>query len=456
LLSRYAAVLLLAVFALLASMNAWSQNQVLTFEIIASSYALDDGNAARGNTNQVQVCSGCLLSTNPSEQFTFTEVGSSTNWIVSNNPFGTTEYLSDNGSELVVSTSIKDTFTFTNAGGGLVYFLDTTTGRYMAPSALSDGAGVVTGSSAYPWTVTQVSSGGGTTKIDDFDASILYALPDGATGDGGWFSGSGISGDYMGTEHSTNWQTPSPSGYGGTFQGVSASVNFTGTGITWIGKKGPNYGIATYAIDGGTPVTFDAYNSSEIDQNPNVSITGLTNGSHVLTISLTNSKNSASSNYYQTVDAFQIQGSPLDLSQATVVTPCTNPSMFEYAYGSWGGGCNQTGGDGSDGPAPAGHLVSGSSSTYIQWTFTGSLIEVLGRPDFEDGGISVSIDGGTPQTYSMQAGNADVDAYNYMVIFAKKLSTGGSHTIRLTPTGSGAPPSEPDNYIQISHLIAFP
>jgi hypothetical protein len=441
---------------------AQAQNQTIAI----SSYSVQSGNCLFMDDGNDGTSGGALqvyppyVANEPTQVFNWLESGSSVNWYIQNST--SKLYLYDTGTAIDTETQQGDLFTIkaTNSSGTQGYILDVTTGRYLEQPSNNAGATIPTGPTPYVWYFSLNGSSssspgcgstGGVTTIDDTDSSILYSLPDGATGAGGWASGSGISGDYDGTEHSSNYQSQSPSGLGGTFRGVSASVNFNGTGITWIGKKGPNYGVATYAIDGGTPTTFNAYASTEIDQNPNVSVTGLASGSHVLTISLTNS--TSGSNYYQTIDAFQITGSPLYLSNGTVLSPCTSPSLLSYAYGSWAGACNQSGGDGSDGPAPAGHIYSGSSSSYIQWTFTGSLIEIIGRPDFEDGGISVSIDGGAAQTFSMQAGNADVDAYNYMVVFAKKLSTSGTHTIRISPTGSGAGNS--DEYIQIVELIAF-
>jgi hypothetical protein len=98
-------------------------------------------------------------------------------------------------------------------------------------------------------------------------------------------------------------------------------------------------------------------------------------------------------------------------------------------------------------------VYSGSAGSYIQWTFTGSLIEVYGRPDFEDGVMNVSIDGGAPVQFSMRAGSVDNDTYNNMLVFARKL-TSGSHTIKLSPAGygDGGPGL---NLIQIAELVAF-
>jgi hypothetical protein len=95
--------------------------------------------------------------------------------------------------------------------------------------------------------------------------------------------------------------------------------------------------------------------------------------------------------------------------------------------------------------------LPGHPGDYIQWNFTGSLVMVVGRPDFEDGGLIATVDG-VAVTLSMQAGTQDIDVFNRMVVFSKKLSP-GPHTITLAPTGNGAGNSS--EFIQISQIIAF-
>jgi hypothetical protein len=326
------------------------------------------------------------------------------------------------------------------------------TGFYVSSSGtLGPGRTLPISSAQTVWTPVGIGSGGGTstgtTTINDNDPSILYSLGNPGSGIGGWIQSTGMSADYDGDQHSTDYQT-----VGGTvFQGMSASVNFNGTGISWIGQKGPNFGEFSWSIDGGPETVGNSYNSTLLSQNTNLTVSGLAAGSHVLRISLLNATTGSDS--MQTIDAFQITGSPLTLNAATVIGACDG--LGSLLFGSWAGGCAPAGeNDGSDGPLPSGHYYSGSVGSYIQWTFTGSLVEVLGRPDFEDGVMIVTVDGGTPVLISMRAGMVDNDTYNYMVVFAKKM-TPGTHTIKLAPAGygDGGPGL---NLIQISHLIAFP
>jgi hypothetical protein len=224
-------------------------------------------------------------------------------------------------------------------------------------------------------------------------------------------------------------------------------VNFNGTGITWIGKKGPQYGIASYSIDGGPSQTVDNYSSTKINQNPDVTVSGLSADSHVLSISLLDQKNAASVDYWQTIDGFTVNGSPLTASQG--VSAGFNSAELKFT-GTWGGGLVS---DGSD--LSGGHYWSNETNASISWTFVGSLIEVFGRPDYEDGYMDVYIDTDPHPVASVNGhwGSADDDTLNSYMLFARKL-TPGQHTIKLVVAGRHDN-SAKDNYVQVDELIAF-
>ena len=300
------------------------------------------------------------------------------------------------------------------------------------------------GSSNAPTTSSSAPTGSsapaGSGKINDTDASIIYSRGDAKTVNWDHFQPSAE--DYQQDEHSSNFVRS-----GGPISGVGVVVNFSGTGITWIGKKGPQYGIASYSIDGGAPKTVDNYNSKQVDQNQNVTVSGLASESHVLSISLNDKKNAASSAYYQTIDAFSIVGSSLTPSQATIAG--YNSSELKFS-GTWDGGRVS---DGSD--LSGGHYWSKEAKASISWTFVGSLIEVFGRPDYEDGYMDVYIDTNPSPVASVDAhwGSTDDDTLNSYMLFAKKLSP-GQHTIKLVVAGKHDSTAR-DNYVQVDELVAF-
>ena len=234
---------------------------------------------------------------------------------------------------------------------------------------------------------------------------------------------------------------------GGAVTGVGVVVNFTGTGIAWIGKKGPQYGIASYSIDGDAPKTVDNYSASAMNQNANVTVSGLSSESHVLAISLTDQKNSAASDHWQTIDAFAIDGSAMTPSQGTIAG-YGSPDL--KLTGTWGGGLVS---DSSD--ISGGHYWSNETNASMSWTFVGSLIEIFGRPDYENGYMDVYIDSSPSPVASINGhwGMVDDDSLNAYMLFAMKLAP-GTHTIKLVVAGKHDSTAR-DNYVQIDELLAF-
>ena len=277
-------------------------------------------------------------------------------------------------------------------------------------------------------------------KINDTDSSVIYSRGGGSIKDWDYFQPAPE--DYLQDEHSSNFVRG-----GGAITGVGAVVNFSGTGITWIGKKGSQYGIASYSIDGGSPQSVDNYNSSEIDQTPIVTISGLSSESHVLSINLLNQKNASAVDYWQTLDAFDVNGSPLTPAQGAVAGYNSSELVFT---GTWSHGAVS---DGSD--LSGGHYWSNATNASVSWTFVGSLIEVFGRPDYEDGYMDVYIDKSPNPVASINGhwGAADDDSLNSYMLFATKL-TPGQHTIKVVVAGKHDSTAR-DNYVQIDEFIAF-
>lgn len=280
----------------------------------------------------------------------------------------------------------------------------------------------------------------GSAKVNDSDAAIIYSRGNDKTQD--WDDFKPAPEDYQHDEHSSHFVRS-----GGPISGVGVAVNFTGTGITWIGKQGPQYGKASYSIDGGALHTVDNYNPVEKDQNANVTISGLASQPHVLSISLLNQKNAASSGYWQSIDAFTAEGSFLQPSQATIAG--YNSPELKFS-GTWESGRVS---DGSD--LSGGHYWSKETHASLSWTFVGSLIEVFGRPDYENGYMDVYIDSSPSPVASVNAhwGSADDDTLNSYMLFAKQLSP-GQHTIKLVVAGKHDSTAR-DNYVQIDELVAF-
>jgi hypothetical protein len=275
------------------------------------------------------------------------------------------------------------------------------------------------------------------TTLNDTAASIVYNVGNGVA-DWQYFSGNCIS--HQCDEHSSNLVA----GGGSVFQGASVAIPFTGTGITWIGKHGPNYGIASWSLDGGPETLLDNYNPTKIEQNPNLVITGLPSAPHILRIMLTASTHG--SDYWQTVDALKVTGSLLTFPQGTVAG-WNNYSLLSFSGSHWGGGANPD-------DLSGGHWWNGTAGEKVSWTFSGkTLIAAWGRPDVEDGVMNVYLDGALVKTTSLRYGNVDNDANNSVLIFAAKVST-APHTITLSPAGFGDG-GQGLNFVQLDQFAAW-
>jgi len=278
------------------------------------------------------------------------------------------------------------------------------------------------------------------TRINDTDQAIIYSRGNSSTQDWNYFHPA--QENLQQDEHSSNYVRG-----GGAITGVGAIINFNGTGITWLGKKGPQYGIASYSIDGGAPKSVDNYNSKEVAQTALVTVSGLSADSHVLSITLLDQKQASATGYWQTIDGFDIEGAPLAPAQGTSVG--YNSAELRFT-GKWDGGWVS---DGSD--LSGGHYWSKEANASVSWTFVGSLIEIFGRPDYENGYMDVYIDGSPKPVASVNGhwGSADDDTLNSYMLFARKLPA-GQHTIKVVVAGKHDS-SARDNYVQIDQFVAY-
>jgi len=88
--------------------------------------------------------------------------------------------------------------------------------------------------------------------------------------------------------------------------GAQATITFTGTGIRWIGARGPQCGIARISLDGVVMEdSFDTYFETEGPQSTDFFKDGLPSRTHTLTIEVIG-KRAISSNAWILIDAFDV------------------------------------------------------------------------------------------------------------------------------------------------------
>ncbi len=149
-------------------------------------------------------------------------------------------------------------------------------------NAASSGANVVVDA----FDVEGVAGGGTTaTRVEETDPSVLYT--------GSWTSQS--RSDLSGGAVVESSQT-----------GATASLTFNGTGVSWIGFKGPWAGIGEVYIDGTLKATVDTYAAAEQAQAVLYTTSGLPAGSHTVKIRCTGTWSSASSSAWVVLDAFDV------------------------------------------------------------------------------------------------------------------------------------------------------
>jgi hypothetical protein len=91
-----------------------------------------------------------------------------------------------------------------------------------------------------------------------------------------------------------------------TTTGAQATITFTGTGISWIGARGPQTGIARVTLDGVVAPPIDTYSSAEQIQAEIFAKQGLDDKSHTLTVEVTGEQNAASTSPLIVVDGFEV------------------------------------------------------------------------------------------------------------------------------------------------------
>ncbi len=123
-------------------------------------------------------------------------------------------------------------------------------------------------------------------QIQETDPSIVY--------DSEWITGNRDKAYSEGTAAET------------AVAGAQATFTFTGTGVSWIGARGPQTGIARVYLDGRFVDEIDTYAPTEGIQETLYTATGLAAGSHTLMIEATGQRNLVSTNSWVLIDAFNV------------------------------------------------------------------------------------------------------------------------------------------------------
>jgi hypothetical protein len=183
---------------------------------------------------------------------------------------------------------------FSVDGGPVTYADDyATTRTAQAPLWSSSGLGAGTHTVTITNTGTKNSASSNDTVAIDYATVTpgISTVDDGVTSGtdsfaygGNWGTATGVGDLYDGTTH---WNSTT---------GSTATLSFTGTGAVIYGVKDVDQGVATYSVDGGTAHSVDDYSATRVPGASLFTVSGLSAGNHTITITITGTKNSASSN----------------------------------------------------------------------------------------------------------------------------------------------------------------
>jgi len=282
----------------------------------------------------------------------------------------------------------------------------TTNGSHTLTAVARDAAGNRAVSAGVSVTV---SNGGSVTRIEENNPAVS-AAPAGA-----WVSrGAEIAAFSSGTAGSSD------------IAGATATLSFTGTGVSWIGLKCSVCGIATVSIDGGAATSVDtagpaAVGSPGLASGVVFTASGLAAGTHTLVITVTGT--TTSSGAHVIVDAFDVTGG----GGAATRIEDTNPAV-SYA-GAWV--------HGTDPRATGGTFTEiQTAGAVANLNFTGTGVRWLGFLSTNTGIARVSVDG---------VFKLEVDTYSASpelgVVFTSDALTRGAHTLTIEITGRKNPAS---------------
>ena len=202
--------------------------------------------------------------------------------------------------------------------------------------------------------------------------------------------------------------------------GETVTLPFRGTGISWVGYKGPDGGIAQVRVNGGPIVEVDTYSPTQKFQQTVFTAAGLADGNHTLTITTTGNKNPASSAARIVVDAFDVRtpGRRYE-NKDPAITYATLPGNLGWETNHvsriWSGGAASTSNQ------------MGNTATF---SFTGTSVSWIGCRKSSAGGTArVYIDGVFIQEIRLKE-TYPIEGYQ-VTVFRQDGLAPGPHTLTV-------------------------
>ncbi|MGW2718533.1 hypothetical protein [Streptomyces sp. NPDC001492] len=285
--------------------------------------------------------------------------------------------------DINIHDNYSDTSSYNNHGTNITFNQATIVSGGAWPTASQDIIAAAGPSTPNP--VTEGLTG----RINDDDSAIAYTGSWTVSSDRGY-------GDYVDDVHSTKGN------------GDTASLTFTGTGVSILGEKSSDQGQVEVFLDGTSQGLFDTSSATRQAQAVIYSTGGLPLGSHTI-------KFVKRSGTWATLDGFEVTSTYNDTT-----------TKITYNGGSWKYFGNRGLGDYQDDVHAA--TANGDSVTV---TFTGTGISLVTETNSDEGTIAVSLDGASQS--SVNASSASRQAQQ--TVYSVSGLPLGRHTLTLTKTG---------------------
>lgn len=232
--------------------------------------------------------------------------------------------------------------------------------------------------------------------------------------DSNWGLTTGVSDMYGGT---ANWSHAA---------GATATFRFTGTQVALHAVRDVDQGIMTVSVDGGAPQSVDDYASTRNASGIVWTSPGLAAGTHTLTIVNTGQKDAASSGINIAIDRADVTTSSPP-TQTIIDGNVTGTGNDQFQYGSnWGLTTGVS--DMYDGTANWSN-TGGATATF---RFTGTQAALHAVKDVDQGIMTVSVDGGPPQSVDDYAASRNASG----IVWTSPVLAEGAHTVTIVNTGT--------------------
>jgi hypothetical protein len=197
---------------------------------------------------------------------------------------------------------------------------------------------------------------------------------------------------------------------------ASLTVRFVGTGVSWIAKKSPKYGVAEVTVDGVSAGTVDLYSAEEEWRQVVWESDALVSDAHTVSIAWTGQKSEDATDTNISVDAVEVTG---------VLTGRYQETNEKVVYaGEWKASRHSL----ASGETFAFANTSGATATI---RFNGIALTWLAKKSPVYGEGQVTVDGGSPVTVDLYS----ADTLWRQEVWSSGILGSGSHTVIIQWTG---------------------